>query len=122
MAQQNKNSKNYDFQIDYRYQSSYDEDSLFSTLSKYASKLGKKAVEHALTLYYTLGSKDLSAKKVAIITAALGYLIMPFDLLPDFIPGGFVDDISIMLAAINSITVSPIVKQKVKQKLKEYFK
>ena len=50
MAKQKNNSKNDTVQIDDRYASSYNEKSLFSTLSKYAAKMGKKPVEQALTL------------------------------------------------------------------------
>lgn len=120
MAKQNKNIKNNTIQIDDKYQSSYNEESLFSTLSKYAAKMGKKTVEQALTLYYAL-KEDSGIAEKAIIISALGYLIMPFDLLPDFLPGGFVDDISMMVAALQCISVSPAVKQLVKKKLKEYF-
>ena len=120
MAKKKNNIKNNTIQIDDKYQSSYNEESLFSTLSKYASKMGKKAVEQALTLYYAL-IEDTGITDKAIIISALGYLIMPFDLFPDFLPGGFVDDISIMVAALQSISVSPAVKQKVKKKIKEYF-
>jgi uncharacterized membrane protein YkvA (DUF1232 family) len=36
----------------------------------------------------------------ALIVAALGYVVLPFDLIPDFIPGvGEIDDLVIVLAA-----------------------
>lgn len=122
MAQQKHNEKNSTIIIDDRYQSSYSEDSLFSTLTEYANEMGKKAVSYALKLYYSLVSDNISIANKAIIIAALGYLIMPFDLLPDFLPGGFVDDISAMLAVINAINISPEINNKVKKELKKYFK
>ena len=80
MAKRTNNSKNDNVQIDDKYASSYNEKSLFSTLSKYAAKMGKKTVEQALTLYYAL-KEDSGIAEKAIIISALGYLIMPFDLL-----------------------------------------
>lgn len=120
-VKQKHNNRNSAVKIDDRYKSSYSEDSLFSTISEYASEMGKNAVSYALKLYYSLKSDKVGVADKAFIIAALGYLIMPFDLLPDFLPGGFVDDISVMLAALKAISISPEINKLVKKKLKEYF-
>ena len=44
--------------------------------------------------------KDYNGKKLIIIVAAILYVVTPFDLLPDFIPPGWIDDISIVAWAI----------------------
>lgn len=36
--------------------------------------------------------KDYSAKNLAIAVAAIIYLVSPIDVIPDFLPGGFIDD------------------------------
>lgn len=40
--------------------------------------------------------KDYELKKLTIIIGAIIYVVTPVDLLPDFIPAGFVDDLSIL--------------------------
>jgi uncharacterized membrane protein YkvA (DUF1232 family) len=40
--------------------------------------------------------KDYELKKLTIIVGAIIYVVTPVDLLPDFIPAGFVDDLSIL--------------------------
>ncbi len=51
--------------------------------------------------------KDSNASKVAKVLAitALIYLLSPVDLVPDFIPGGFIDDVGVILSVIASIGV-----------------
>ena len=44
--------------------------------------------------------KEYNGKKLIIIVAAIIYVVTPFDLLPDFIPPGWIDDISIVGWAI----------------------
>lgn len=44
--------------------------------------------------------KDYDAKKLTVIVAAIIYVITPLDLLPDFIPTGFIDDLSIIAWAL----------------------
>lgn len=108
----------------YRYKSSYNEKSLFATLTRYAKKMGKDAAYNALTLYYTLISGESSMVEKSIIIGALGYLIMPFDLMPDFLPGGIVDDVGILTSAIQGLSaiISSEIKRKAKIKLKEFLK
>ena len=40
--------------------------------------------------------KDYELKKLTIIVGAIIYVVTPIDLFPDFIPAGFVDDLSIL--------------------------
>ena len=42
-------------------------------------------------------------KTIAIITGALLYFMMPFDALPDFILGGFIDDAAILAAVARQV-------------------
>ena len=44
--------------------------------------------------------KDYEVKKLVIIVAAIIYVVTPIDLLPDFMPPGLIDDISILAWAI----------------------
>jgi uncharacterized membrane protein YkvA (DUF1232 family) len=44
--------------------------------------------------------KEYDGKKLIIIVAAILYVVTPIDLLPDFIPPGWIDDVSIVAWAI----------------------
>ncbi|MBD5132414.1 MAG: DUF1232 domain-containing protein [Clostridiales bacterium] len=65
----------------------------------------------------------MNASDKLIITAALGYMILPLDLVPDFIPGGFIDDGVILTWALNQLKgkMTESTLQKAKDKLREWF-
>ena len=106
-----------------KYESSYSESGLWSTISKYAKKAGKEVILNALKLYYAMEMGKVTSKQVMIIIGALGYLISPVDLVPDFLPGGLLDDAAVILAAVNTISAcsDPEVVEAAKDKLEEWF-
>lgn len=83
-----------------------------------------KVVYVALILYYELTDPDIDAKEKAVIIGALGYFILPIDLIPDAIPvAGFTDDLAALLAAYKFVqhNITPEVEAKAKAKLAEWF-
>ena len=59
-----------------------------------------------------------------IIIGALGYFILPIDLIPDFIPvAGFTDDASALVACLKTVSdnVTPEVRTKAINKLYDWF-
>lgn len=93
-------------------------------LSKFAKKAGIKVVYAALLLYYVLQSKDVPAKEKAKIIGALGYLILPVDLIPDAIPVlGFTDDLTALLWAIHAVRsyITLEIEQQAKRRLSDWF-
>jgi uncharacterized membrane protein YkvA (DUF1232 family) len=73
-------------------------------VKKNAAKAGKKVVIHALILYFALQDDDTPAWAKGVIIAALGYLIMPLDAIPDFKPViGFMDDASMLTMALAAV-------------------
>lgn len=77
---------------------------LWEKLSRYALVAGRKTVLTALTLYHCLGDKDTPAWAKGVIVGALGYLILPVDLVPDIIPGaGYGDDWAALVAALGTV-------------------
>lgn len=59
----------------------------------------------------------------ALIVAALGYFILPLDLIPDFIPiAGYGDDAAVLYGLIKKLDCIDVrVKAQAKSKLKEWF-
>lgn len=107
-----------------KYGSSYSEQSLFDKLADSAKKIGCKTVEQALCMYYAFPRVD--AKYKAVIIGALGYLVCPFDAVPDILPVvGFADDVSVVAAAIGLLANARVVneedREKARAKLREWF-
>ena len=76
-----------------KYEGNYSEGAFWEKVKKIASKAGVKTIYYALVLYYTLTDPSTPAKYKAVIMGALGYFILPFDLLPDLLPfAGLADD------------------------------
>ena len=66
---------------------------LWQTLKKVAVSAGRKTLLSALILFYCLRDRDTPTWAKGVIVGALGYLILPTDLIPDIIPGaGYGDD------------------------------
>ena len=77
----------------------------------------------ALVVYYALQSPTLSAKDKAKIVAALAYLILPFDILPDAIPVvGVIDDAAILWAVFRLLVViDDSIKAQAAERVRQWF-
>lgn len=106
-----------------KYAADFSSGDLWEKLKKYAAKLGAKVVYTALKLYYVSLDPTISAADKLIITAALGYLILPIDLVPDWFPGGFIDDGLILAWALKQMqgVITNQAKQHAQTKLREWF-
>lgn len=88
-----------------KYRDKFEESSFWKKIIRFYSKIGKPVVEKALTLYYTLIDDDTPQWAKSIIYGALGYFILPLDLIPDLMPiVGFSDDLTAIITAITVIT------------------
>ena len=88
------------------YEKQYSEEKFWSKVTTVAKKAGIKVIYMALLLYYALDSTSLSVKDRALIIGALGYFILPLDLVSDLMPAiGFLDDAAILLAIIKLLIV-----------------
>lgn len=73
-------------------------------VSHYALIAGRKTVLTSITLFHCLRDKDTPAWAKGIIMGALGYLVLPADLVPDVVPGvGFTDDWAALVAALGTV-------------------
>ena len=106
-----------------RYTAYYNAEKFWKKIKRFAKRIGSKAVYYALVLYYAIQSPTISKKDKLIVYGALGYLILPIDLLPDFLPGGFTDDIAGLAIAVYKIArnITPDVRDKAKSKVEEWF-
>ena len=103
---------------------SFSERSLWNKIKSVAKKAGKGVIKLVLMLYFCWRDRGLPEEGPAedgppvegllvegplaegpprwvkaIIIAALIYFISPIDAVPDFLPGGFVDDLGVLGAA-----------------------
>lgn len=107
------------------YGKNYTEPKFWKKLKKFAKRVGIKVVYVALLLYYVLKSDKTSQKDKLLIVGALGYLILPTDLIPDFIPvAGFTDDFAAMLCVYYKVktNITSEVDGQAKAKLHDWFK
>ncbi len=106
-----------------KYSAYYNPASLFAKIGKVAKKVGVKAVHTVLILYYATLDKRLPLKDRALVIAALGYFIVPIDLIPDALPGGFADDTAALVFILKHIwnNLSQETLDKAKRQLSEWF-
>jgi uncharacterized membrane protein YkvA (DUF1232 family) len=111
-----------DVQVE-KYEKEYSETGLWDKVKSVAKVAGKEVIYNALLLYYALQSDKVSAKEKAMIIGALGYFILPIDLIPDAIPLlGFTDDAAVLIFIIKQLScIDEEVKQQAKEKLAEWF-
>jgi uncharacterized membrane protein YkvA (DUF1232 family) len=107
-----------------KYEKHYSEDDFWGKLKKAAKDAGLKVVYAGLLLYYALQSPKTPMKAKIQIYGALGYLIFPFDMIPDMIPVvGYLDDLGALMLAVGAVAMSidKEVKHKARIKLVDFF-
>ena len=107
-----------------QYRKHYTEESFGGKLKRVAKAAGMKVVYPALLLQYMMKSNEVSLKTKLIISAALGYFILPIDFIPDFAPLiGFTDDLGVLLLILGKLasSVTPDIKKKAREHLHRWF-
>lgn len=102
----------------------YSDEKFWEKLMKYGKKAGAKSVYYSLLLYYTAQNPAVPKSAKLTIIGALGYLIFPVDLIPDFIPVvGLADDASLIVYALYQVIshVDEETKQRAHEKMKSWF-
>ncbi len=105
-----------------KYQKHYSEKGFWKKLGRTAKKAGSKVVYNALLLFYVLKDEHTPLKSKGIIIGALGYFILPIDLIPDLLPiAGFSDDLTALTAVVMAVStsVTPEIKQQAEKKTAE---
>ena len=106
-----------------KYEKEYSESRLWEKIKSVAKKAGIKVIYYVLLLFYALKSDKVTMAEKGLIVAALGYFILPLDLIPDFIPiAGYGDDAAVLYGLIQKLDcIDETVKAQAKNKLKEWF-
>lgn len=102
----------------------FSEGRFWSKLRRSSRKAGIQVVYSALLLFYLMESRSVPVRAKAGIMAALGYFILPTDLIPDLVVAfGFSDDIAVLLYVLSQVAdhITPEVKEKATNKLNEWF-
>lgn len=107
-----------------QYQKHYSDKGLLEKIGGTFKKAGLKVIYYVLLLYFVLKDENTPSQHKMIIIGALGYFILPIDLIPDFIPvAGFTDDAAALIACLKSVSdnVTPEIKAKAINKLYDWF-
>jgi uncharacterized membrane protein YkvA (DUF1232 family) len=106
------------------YKKYYSNDGLWDKIAKVAKTAGVKVVYAALLLYYASMSPNISMADKAKIFGALGYFILPIDLIPDAIPvAGYTDDLAALVWALKTIwnNITPDIEEQAYERLTSWF-
>jgi len=107
-----------------KYTDEYSEEGLWDKIRDNVASIGIALIYKALQLYYVAQSPNCPMKVKAGIYGALGYLISPFDFIPDFMPAvGYTDDaaaigVTLILA---QMYINDDIKMKAEGKIKDIF-
>ena len=106
------------------YRKAFSDHKFWKRFPQLVKQAGLKAVYTALLLYNAYKRKETPVWARRIIMGALGYLIMPFDALPDITPiVGYTDDLGVLGLGLVTVAayVNDEVRQKSRQQLTQWF-
>ncbi len=89
-----------------KYKKHYSEKKFWNKLSEVFYKAGKQVVYYALLLFYILRDPGVPIQQKVAIIGALGYFILPLDLIPDVLPLGYTDDLAALQACVDAVQTS----------------
>ena len=100
------------------YAAQYDEAKLWQKIGKNFQAIGVKLAYKALQLFYVTKNPKCPARIKAGIYGALGYLIVPFDAVADFLPWlGYTDDLTIIAGTL--LLAHLYINEEVREKARE---
>lgn len=100
----------------------YDENRFWKKVKRIAKRTGQTVLRPVLLLYYMMQDRNISIKDKAYIIGALGYFVLPIDLLPDFIAGlGYTDDLAVIGLLIKHLhdSITPEIEMRADMKMDE---
>lgn len=101
----------------------YSSNHFWKKVERIAKKVGATVLLPVFTLYYMLQDDKVSLQHKAYIVGALGYFILPIDLIPDGILPviGFTDDIAVMTLVLKLVkdSITPEIKARANARVSE---
>lgn len=107
-----------------RYRKHYSDASFWDKLKRYSKVAGMKVVYPALLLHYLMKSDEVPLRAKLILSAALGYFILPVDFIPDIAPLlGFTDDLGVLALILRqmAVYVTPEIKRQAREHVRKWF-
>ncbi|MBP5200397.1 MAG: DUF1232 domain-containing protein [Schwartzia sp.] len=107
-----------------KYEKDFSEEGFWDKVTGKVKSAGLGLIYNALQLFYAAQNPSCPPHVKAGIYAALGYFILPLDLIPDFTPVvGYGDDVSAIGAAIvmAQMYIDDNVKQQARDKIQSLF-
>ena len=106
-----------------KYGTYYSDNRFWKKVERVAKKVGATVLLPVFTLYYMLQDDKVSLQHEAYIVGALGYFILPIDLIPDGILPviGFTDDIAVMTLVLKLVkdSITPEIKARANARVSE---
>ncbi|WP_449039146.1 YkvA family protein [Parabacteroides goldsteinii] len=106
-----------------KYGTYYSDNRFWKKVERVAKKVGATVLLPVFTLYYMLQDDKVSLRHKAYIVGALGYFILPIDLIPDGILPviGFTDDIAVMTLVLKLVkdSITPEIKARANARVSE---
>ena len=104
------------------YQKHYSKKGLRRKFTDLIKRASKNVVRQVLTLFVMLKDPNVPKWVKVSIVGALGYLICPIDLYPDFLPCGYTDDIAIIALLLAEISIyhTMAIKAQVAELMREF--
>lgn len=106
------------------YQQYFNPTKMWDKIAEVAKKAGVKVVYGVLLLYYVAVDPNTSTADKAKIYGAIGYFILPLDLVPDAIPMvGYTDDLAAISWALKAVwdNITPSIHDKARRQLSKWF-
>ncbi|MGC5700943.1 DUF1232 domain-containing protein [Pseudomonas sp. NFXW11] len=97
---------------------------LWRKIGRYAKRVGRSLIEKALWLYYAAQRPQTPIWAKTTIYAALGYFVLPLDIIPDLLPGaGYVDDLGVLASSVVTVAahINGEVKEQASGRLEDWF-
>ncbi|MDB9741816.1 DUF1232 domain-containing protein [Akkermansiaceae bacterium] len=97
------------------YSNEFSEMRFWAKLKENSGSLGNQLIYQVLCMYYQLLDREIAIPQKLLIMSALGYWILPLDLIPDYVLGvGYTDDIPVLTAAFLKVQNEINTKKRVK--------